>query len=87
MTRADDDAAPALSLTDAYLAMYYFVREYWERGGRRDGSVTLLLTDLGPTADALHPEAARPGWVWVPHRWVSGPNGYRLVEGHWEQRR
>jgi hypothetical protein len=48
-------AAPLLSARDAYLAMYYFVREYWERGGRRDGNVTLLCNDLGPLEDPSDP--------------------------------
>jgi hypothetical protein len=41
---------------DAYLAMYYFVKSYWERGGKRDGSVTLLLHAIGPSQD---PNAAQ----------------------------
>jgi hypothetical protein len=52
--RYDPDAVSAsapLTAKDGYLAMYYFVRAYWERGGRRDGSVTLLCNDLGPLAD------------------------------------
>jgi hypothetical protein len=48
-----------LSTKDAYLAMYYFVRAYWERGGKRDGSVTLLLHDIGPSLDPQNPEALR----------------------------
>jgi hypothetical protein len=46
-----------LTAKDAYLAMYYFVQAYWNRGGRRDGSVTLLLSALGPSADPQNPEA------------------------------
>jgi hypothetical protein len=41
----------------AYLAMYYFVQAYWNRGERRDGSVTLLVNALGPSADPQNPEA------------------------------
>ena len=48
----ESDVNGQLSLRDAYLAMYYFVRAYWERGGRREGSVTLLVNDLGPSEDA-----------------------------------
>ena len=40
-----------ISVNDAYLAMYRFVDAYWERGGRGDGSVTLLRHALGPSAD------------------------------------
>lgn len=47
----------ALSPQTSYLAMYYFVRAYWERGGRRDGSITLLCQALGPRQDAQNPEA------------------------------
>jgi hypothetical protein len=36
--------------------MYYFVRAYWERGGKRDGNVTLLLSDIGPFEDPKAPE-------------------------------
>jgi hypothetical protein len=46
-----------LSLKDGYVAMYYFVRAYWERGQRRDGSVTLLLNALGPAPDPEDPES------------------------------
>lgn len=46
-----------ISLKDAYLAMYYFVDAYWERGGRGDGSVTLLRHAIGPAADS-HEETA-----------------------------
>jgi len=46
-----------ISLRDAYIAMYRFVDEYWKRGGRRDGSVTLLRHALGPAADP-HDETA-----------------------------
>jgi hypothetical protein len=29
---------------------------------------------------------ARPGFVWVAHRWVQGPNGgWHLREGHWQR--
>ena len=44
-------ANDCLSNRDAYLAMFYFVDAYWQRGGRGDGSVTLLRHDLGPMAD------------------------------------
>jgi hypothetical protein len=37
-----------LTVGEAYLAMFYFVDSYWKRGGRSDGSVTLLRNDLGP---------------------------------------
>ena len=36
--------------------MYYFVRAYWERGGKRDGNVTLLLSAIGPFEDPKAPE-------------------------------
>ena len=54
MTNPDDGeqiANDCLSIRDAYLAMFYFVDAYWQRGGRRDGSVTLLCNDLGPMVD------------------------------------
>ena len=59
MEPANDDASssslPPVTVEDAYLAMYYFVRSYWERGGKRDGSVTLLLSDIGPFKDLRNP--------------------------------
>jgi hypothetical protein len=45
-----------LTARDAYLAMYYFVRAYWERGGKRDGNVTLLLNAIGPFEDPKAPQ-------------------------------
>lgn len=50
------DEQDHLDLKTAYLAAYYFVTAYWERGGRRDGSVTLLLNALGPSDSDLHPK-------------------------------
>lgn len=44
------DTAECLSVRDAYLAMFYFIDAYWQRGGRADGSVTLLRHSLGPAA-------------------------------------
>jgi hypothetical protein len=40
-----------ISVYDAYVAMYRFVDAYWKRGGRGDGSITLLRHALGPSAD------------------------------------
>jgi hypothetical protein len=47
--RTDDET---LGLGEAYLAMYHFVDAYWERGGRRDGSITLLRHAMGPSGMA-----------------------------------
>ena len=47
----EQSANGCLSVRDAYLAMFYFVDAYWQRGERGDGSVTLLRHDLGPAAD------------------------------------
>ena len=41
-----------LGIGEAYLAMYHFVDAYWERGGRHDGSLTLLRHAIGPSAMA-----------------------------------
>ncbi len=54
MSRGSEVESECLTLRDAYVAMYYFVRAYWERGGRQDGSVTLFLNALGPTEDPEH---------------------------------
>jgi hypothetical protein len=40
-----------ISVKEAYVALYRFVDAYWERGGRHDGSVTLLRHGLGPSLD------------------------------------
>lgn len=48
---ADHPETDALSLTDAYIAMYYFVDAYWRRGGCTDGNVTLLTHALQPAPD------------------------------------
>jgi hypothetical protein len=30
--------------------------------------------------------AGRPGYRWVPHRWVQGPGGgWHMAPGHWER--
>jgi hypothetical protein len=49
--RKDSPEAERLSLSDAYIAMYYFVDAYWRRGGRADGNVALLTHGLQPSAD------------------------------------
>jgi hypothetical protein len=54
---ADLDDDFRLTPKEAYIAMYRFVDGYWQRGGRRDGSVTLLRHALGPTADPLEETA------------------------------
>lgn len=54
------DGSETLTRRDAYLAMYYFVRTYWERGGKLDGSVTLLLNALGPMQNPQH-----DGEIWT----------------------
>jgi hypothetical protein len=54
--QASSDSSAPITPRDAYLAMYYFVRGYWERGGKRDGNVTLLLNAIGPFEDPMAPE-------------------------------
>jgi hypothetical protein len=46
--RQEQQADTMISVHDAYLALYYFINAYWERGKRREGSVTLLLTAVRP---------------------------------------
>jgi hypothetical protein len=37
--------------------------------------------------NAGHWQAPRPGYSWVPHRWVAHPGGgWHAEPGHWEQR-
>lgn len=45
------DKDDCLTVRDAYLAMFYFIDAYWQRGGRTDGSVRLLRHDVGLTAN------------------------------------
>jgi hypothetical protein len=33
-----------------------------------------------------HWEAPRRGYRWEPHRWVRGPDGWHMHEGHWVRR-
>lgn len=40
-----------ITVKEAYIALYRFIDAYWERGGRRDGSVTLLRHALGPETE------------------------------------
>ncbi len=51
------DHSGCLTKKEAYLAMYYFIKDYWVRGGRRDGSVTLLLHAVGPEPDPADAES------------------------------
>lgn len=51
---AGDDC---ISFREAYLAMFYFIDAYWRRGGRTDGSVTLLRHAVGPAVDPDHADA------------------------------
>jgi hypothetical protein len=46
--------AEALGLGKAYLAMHYFIDGYWETGGGREGSVTLLRLALGRARWPMH---------------------------------
>jgi len=39
---SDSSEIDSLPPREGFLAMYYFVTAYWERGGRRDGSIALL---------------------------------------------
>jgi hypothetical protein len=56
---AEGEQAPTESLTprEAYLAMYYFVDAFWERGGRRDSNVMLLRTWMMPFKEQPDPDA------------------------------
>ena len=51
-----------ISLRDSYLALYYFVNAYWERGGQRDGKVVLLLHAIGPRERAGQVETNDPAF-------------------------
>jgi hypothetical protein len=62
----ETDKSETITSRDAYLAMYYFVRAYWERGGKLDGNVTLLLNALGPTQN---PHQERGIWTNDPAFW------------------
>lgn len=79
----DEDDLPGrdqITLKDAYLAMYYFVDAYWKRGGRGDGSVTLLRHAIGPAADphdetALHTNDPASWSDWLAAVRVARANG------------
>ena len=57
MSLADASNSSIASLTarEAYLAMYYFVQAYWERGGKQDGKVVLLCSAMTPFRDQPDP--------------------------------
>lgn len=52
----DNETRAVLTPHEAYLAMYYFVDAYWERGGKRDGNVMLLRHAMMPFKDQPDPE-------------------------------
>jgi len=66
-----------ISIRDAYIAMYRFVDAYWERGGRRDGSVTLLRHALGPTADPNNESALQTSDPASWDDWIAAVNAAR----------
>jgi len=51
-----------ISVRDAYLALYYFVNAYFERGGRRDSGLVMLLHDIGPRERAGQVETNDPAF-------------------------
>ena len=75
--RGDDELSGSslISVQDAYVAMFYFVEAYWERGGRAEGSVTLLSHDLGPTKDPQDDSAL---WTNDPAFWNDWLTAVRL---------
>jgi hypothetical protein len=62
-----DDSHQLLTPKEAYLAMYYIIDAYWERGGRLNGSVTLLRHAAGP--EKTDPEDADALWTTDPAFW------------------
>ena len=69
---------------DCYLAMYYFIRSYWERGGKRDGSVTLLVQALSPSRDPSDPNVVMTDdpafWEdWIAALNQAGEEGFPTV--------
>jgi hypothetical protein len=64
--KASISGADQISVTTAYIAMYRFVEAYWERGKRRDGSVTLLCSDLTPYVE---PKVEGAIWTSDPAFW------------------
>ncbi len=51
-----------ISIRDAYLALYYFVDAYFERGGRRGDELTMLRADIGPRERAGQVETNDPAF-------------------------
>lgn len=51
-----------ISVRDAYLALYYFVDAYWERGGRLGDELAMLRADIGPRERAGQIETNDPAF-------------------------
>lgn len=62
----DTHSIGSLTPQEAYLAMYYFIDAYWERGRRNDGNAFLLRHAVGPEAD---PDDAEAYWTTDPACW------------------
>ena len=48
-----------LTPEESFLAMYYFVLDYWHRGGRADGELTLFVHSIGPSIEPGQPGVVR----------------------------
>jgi hypothetical protein len=74
-----DDAEECLTPRQAYLAMYYFIDAYWQRGGQLDGSVRLLRHAVGPTADPSDESVLQTA---DPASWTDWLTAIETAESH-----
>ena len=63
---SDNDLAP-LSPIEAYDAMQFFLRTYWERGGKNSDDIANLLSDIGRNQEGDLPPIDIAQW----HDWLS----------------
>jgi hypothetical protein len=68
-----------ITIRDAYIAMYRFIDAYFQRGGRTQGNLILLVHDLGPSP-APNDETAL--WTADPAFWFDWLDAVRATIDH-----
>jgi hypothetical protein len=59
MSLGDTPSRSSLSEREGYLAMFYFLNDYFARGGKRDSGMVMLVHDARPLVDPTSPDALR----------------------------
>ena len=68
-----------ITVRDAYIAMYRFIDAYFQRGGRREGNLILLVNDLEPSP---HPYDETALWTTDPAFWEDWRLAVRTTMDH-----